>query len=187
MKKNLVFIDIDGVLADNYHRLEYMLDKDYQNFYSADNILADKKLEKGCALLDALYVYHSYHADVIYITGRPERTRTSTVAWMSMHHIAPMPTWDSMIMREDGDHRNSCELKPIQICEWLVRWYKGKFNPSERAMNRIVNKDGQVMLDALFEEYENVFFIDDDPTNVKMVERTFPGFICLCFGAERIA
>ena len=39
-----IIFDIDGVLADCSHRLHYLKDKNYDNFYSDEEIMKDKPI-----------------------------------------------------------------------------------------------------------------------------------------------
>jgi hypothetical protein len=90
-------LDIDGVLADVRHRLRYVerSPKDWDAFFSG--IPADPPLEVGLALAAQLSADH----DIAYLTGRPERTRTTTSAWLVRHGLPP----GELLMRRDTDRR----------------------------------------------------------------------------------
>lgn len=93
----LAVLDIDGVLADVRHRLHHIGPpaKDWERFFTA--AADDPPLAVGTDLARELQERH----EVLYLTGRPERTRTLTERWLSEHGL-PAGT---LLMRPDGDHR----------------------------------------------------------------------------------
>ena len=48
----LVFMDIDGVIADCDHRLKYLENKDYDKFYSEEMMKKDQPIQIGLNLLE---------------------------------------------------------------------------------------------------------------------------------------
>lgn len=122
--KYIVF-DIDGVLADCSHRLHYIQgeDKDYDKFYSDDEILKDKVLKNGKTLFHAIERsisedcrnehYYNERGEfskirIVSITGRNEKCRSATEKWL----------WDNIIntaisiyMRPTNDYRPAHEVK----------------------------------------------------------------------------
>lgn len=122
--KYIVF-DIDGVLADCSHRLHYIQgdDKDYDKFYSDEEILKDKVLKSGKTLFNAIERSisedcrnkHYYNeigefskVRIVFITGRNESCYTATEKWL----------WDNIIntavsiyMRPENDYRPAHEVK----------------------------------------------------------------------------
>ncbi|MEP6695918.1 MAG: hypothetical protein ABJA34_03460 [Pseudonocardiales bacterium] len=96
-------LDIDGVVADVRHRLVHLESrpKDWKAFFAAAP--ADSPLAEGLALAQALAAEH----DIIWLTGRPERLRRVTVAWLRSHGL---PTAE-LHMRRNGDHRPARETK----------------------------------------------------------------------------
>ena len=93
----LAVVDIDGVVADVRHRLHYIEGKPRQwdRFFSAAT--DDPPLAEGVALVKELAADH----DVLWLTGRPERTRRATKAWLAAQGL---PT-DPLIMRPNRDFR----------------------------------------------------------------------------------
>ena len=90
--KCIVF-DIDGVLADCSHRLKYIQgeDKDYDKFYSDEEIMKDKPIETSRKILDMLYELYvmedfyrptEFYGKVIFITGRNEVCEEATCNWI---------------------------------------------------------------------------------------------------------
>jgi pimeloyl-ACP methyl ester carboxylesterase len=90
-------LDIDGVLADVRHRLSYVEQrpKDWQTFFAAavNDSLLPEGLEVALDLADRF--------TIVYLTGRPERCRTDTEAWLEKYHFPA----GQLIMRRDTDRR----------------------------------------------------------------------------------
>lgn len=93
----LAIFDIDGVLADVRHRLHHIGApyKDWERFFTEAN--TDGLLADGSDLVHELAATY----EVLYLTGRPERTRGLTETWLAAHHL-PAGT---LVMRPDADHR----------------------------------------------------------------------------------
>jgi FMN phosphatase YigB (HAD superfamily) len=99
----LAVFDIDGVLADVSHRLHHLQARPqrWERFFqTADR---DPLLTEGAERLRAALVDH----DVMYLTGRPERTRRLTERWLARHDLPTGP----LVMRPDHDHRPARWLK----------------------------------------------------------------------------
>jgi phosphoglycolate phosphatase-like HAD superfamily hydrolase len=95
--------DIDGVLADVRHRLHHLEARPqrWERFFqTADR---DPLLPEGAERLRAALVDH----DVVYLTGRPERTRRLTERWLRRHDLPTGP----LLMREDDDYRPARRMK----------------------------------------------------------------------------
>lgn len=162
MNNDLIICDIDGVLADCEHRLHYLKEKSYEAFY--EDVIHDKLIRPGARLL--YYLWNSHfdrdemqmkNNDVIFLTGRPGITRPDTLEWIYSHLVGCMVKYP-VLMRGDGDYRPS----PIVKVELL------------KAAN------------TNFEQYESVYFIDDDPQNVKAVCEAFPNITGITFGIKRM-
>lgn len=93
-----VVFDIDGVLADVRHRLPYVQStpKSWDEFFGRAPL--DAVLEPGRQLIQQ--TLHAGHA-LVYSTGRPERCRADTLAWL---HDQGLPT-APLHMRADHDRR----------------------------------------------------------------------------------
>lgn len=109
--KHGVLIDIDGVLADNWHRIPHIHDNkddpDWDTFYSeASN---DPPIKGWVALTRILF--ESSHT-VILLTNRPEWTRRATMTWLRNHRIP----YDMLLMR-DGAHYNDSKRQHVQELE----------------------------------------------------------------------
>jgi hypothetical protein len=96
-------IDIDGVVADVRHRLGFLdgRPKDWDGFFAAAE--HDLPLEVGLARVTELADGH----DVVWLTGRPERLRKVTTAWLSRYGLPSGP----MHMRGNRDRRPARTFK----------------------------------------------------------------------------
>ena len=157
----LAIFDIDGVLADCEHRLHYLKDKDYDRFYSADAMAGDRPIKDGFELLKTFY---KADADVLFFTGRPERTRQTTEEWLRYYLPDDLyyRTVQMLMMRKDGDYRPSPIVK------------REMFDRMRLNMNKITAMD------------EPVLFIDDDPENVKAICNDFQLVTGIVFGIKRL-
>lgn len=93
----LAVIDIDGVVADVRHRLHLIEDrpKRWDEFFA--RAPADPPLAPGIELVRELAADH----DVLWLTGRPERSRADTERWLAAQGLPDSP----LLMRSDRDRR----------------------------------------------------------------------------------
>jgi phosphoglycolate phosphatase-like HAD superfamily hydrolase len=91
----LAVFDVDGVVADVRHRLHHLRRHDWRRFFREAH--ADPLLEQGAALVADLGRQH----DVVWLTGRPDWLRRTTLRWFEEHGL---PTGE-LHMRPDGDYR----------------------------------------------------------------------------------
>jgi hypothetical protein len=105
-------LDIDGVLADVRHRLHHLdsRPKDWDSFFAAAP--ADPLLVEGLEVALDLAEQHP----IVYLTGRPERCRSDTQAWLDKYGF-PSGT---LIMRSDTDRRPA-RLTKVQELNRLQR------------------------------------------------------------------
>jgi hypothetical protein len=103
-QRPLAVIDLDGVLADVRHRLHHLAGprKRWDAFFAG--IPDDPVLVEGRAVVDRLACDH----EIVYLTGRPERTRPETVGWLERHRLPQ----GRLIMRREGDRRPARQTKP---------------------------------------------------------------------------
>ncbi len=120
-------LDIDGVVADVRHRLHHLggRPKDWEGFFAA---AADDLLSRAGADL-AHQLAHDH--ELIYLTGRPERTRTLTRRWLGVQDLPR----GRLLMRPDGDHRPARLFKREGLRE-LARL---------RVISLVVDDDPQVV------------------------------------------
>lgn len=98
-----VVLDIDGVLADVRHRLRFVATKpkNWDAFFAAAR--DDPPLEAGVRFAREAASSH----DIVYLTGRPERTRDDTRAWLRRHGLPD----GQLVMRHEGDRRPAVRTK----------------------------------------------------------------------------
>lgn len=162
--KYLLF-DVDGVLADCTHRLHYLKNKDYDSFYSNEELEKDIE-DKGWELLyyltmpdTKLNVEHKF----IIITGRPKKTMPATLMWLYSHNTQQLffKDIDAFYCRENDDYRPSRVVK-------------------KELVEKCIDDFG---ITVSFDD--SIFFVDDDPANCQAVSEIHRNIIALTFGAER--
>lgn len=118
--KYIVF-DIDGVLADCSHRLKYIQgeDKDYDSFYSYDEILKDKPILNLDKILLNIQCAESSDIDIRFITARNIKSITATAEWLEKYFSIMVEEGD-ILMRPEKDWRPAYQVK-----EDLVKKYIG--------------------------------------------------------------
>lgn len=145
-----VIFDIDGTLADASHRLHFILNpnpenyefkKDWDSFLSDEQVAKDAPIPQTWALLGSM-LENPRDYRVIFITGRPERTRQMTYDWLTWRHcpvrLPASHAWyyrtkvmgkrqgPILYMRKDGDRRPSHEVKR----DLLATARMDQFNPT---------------------------------------------------------
>ena len=107
MTRPLAVVDIDGVVADVRHRLHHLKRKPPQwgAFFAA--AAADPPLAEGLRRVLELLDAH----DVVFLTGRPERLRGVTQAWLEQHGLGGLPLY----MRGRSDFRPARKTKAEQL------------------------------------------------------------------------
>lgn len=108
----LAVFDLDGTLADSAHRQRFLerRPRDWDAFFAAAP--QDPPLAEGVALATE----SARECDVVYLTGRPERCRRDTVAWLAALGLPEGPVW----MRRDDDRRPARRTKS-EILRRLAR------------------------------------------------------------------
>jgi hypothetical protein len=103
-ERALAVIDLDGVVADVRHRLHHVTGRrrDWNAFFAA--MTDDPVLPEGRAVTERLAEDH----EIVYLTGRPERTREQTDGWLRRHGLPR----GRMIMRAERDRRPARVVKP---------------------------------------------------------------------------
>jgi uncharacterized HAD superfamily protein len=101
----LVFVDLDGTLADGTHRLHHIHPKETRNwdkFY--EQVLGDAPHQD---IIDMVSTLHQNYT-VILLTGRREATRADTEQWLAHFHVM----YDALIMRPEGNFTDDHIWKP---------------------------------------------------------------------------
>jgi len=114
MKKDIIICDLDGTLCDIDHRLHFVQvaqglpfvtsdgnitypRKDWDAFFAG---VPDDKVNEP--VLNLLFMVYEC-STVVFCSGRPERCRADTVAWLEKHAF-PFSHCE-LYMRKDGDFR----------------------------------------------------------------------------------
>jgi hypothetical protein len=98
-------LDLDGVLADTRHRLHHLSrrgPKRWDAFFAAAG--ADPVHPEGRAVVEEVT---ARGLEVVYLSGRPERTRAVTADWLARHGL-PAAT---LLLRPDDDRRTASAVK----------------------------------------------------------------------------
>lgn len=97
-------IDIDGVLSDPGHRLHHVTGrrKNWRAFFRQAHL--DPPLAEGIARVRAL---HDAGVTIVYVSGRPEHLRTSTLAWLRGQGLPEGP----LFLRPERDRRPAKQIK----------------------------------------------------------------------------
>lgn len=109
MIRPLAVLDIDGVVADPRHRLHILAGapdhEQWVQFFAA--AAADVLLSQGAHTAAALAVDH----DIVWLTGRPERTRDLTARWLREQALPA----GELRMQGDDDRRPARAVKLEQL------------------------------------------------------------------------
>ena len=99
----IAVFDIDGVLADATHRQHHLASrpKDWSSFFA--EVGADPVIAAGVQR----YRDESARHEIVLMSGRPERTRLDTQAWLARHGLGE----PRLILREDADFRPAAVVK----------------------------------------------------------------------------
>jgi hypothetical protein len=90
-------VDVDGVVADVRHRVRHLdsRPRDWDAFFAAAG--DDPPLTEGVSRVRALAADH----DIIWLTGRPEHLRATTLDWLARHDLPS----GRLVMRRGNDRR----------------------------------------------------------------------------------
>jgi hypothetical protein len=123
----LAIIDIDGVVADVRHRLHHITrrPKDWDSFFDA--AVEDPPHAEGVGVVRKIAEGH----EIVFVTGRPERTRDATIDWLDRQGIGG----HRVVMRPEGDRRPAAQVK-VQLVRRLARG---------RRVGIVVDDDAQVL------------------------------------------
>ncbi|WP_406457792.1 hypothetical protein OG782_34330 [Streptomyces sp. NBC_00876] len=108
----LAVFDLDGTLADTAHRQHFLEGprRDWAGFFSAAP--ADPPLAEGVKLA----LSAAEECEVVYLTGRPERCRKDTEAWLARQGLPE----GRLHMRRNDDRRPARRSK-LEVLERLGR------------------------------------------------------------------
>ncbi|WP_432016261.1 LNS2 domain-containing protein [Streptomyces hydrogenans] len=122
----LAVFDLDGTLADTAHRQHHLerRPRDWDGFFGAAP--DDPPLIEGVALCRSA----AEECEVVYLTGRPERCRRDTLAWLAAQGLPE----GSLHMRRHRDFRPARVTK-VEILRRLG---------AERTVRMLVDDDALV-------------------------------------------
>lgn len=110
-----VVLDLDGVLADTRHRMHFITGrKDWDGFFAA--AVRDPAHPEGLAVAASAVEQGRV---LVYLSGRPERTRSDTEQWLRRHG-APEA---EVLLRPEGDRRPARVVK-LAALRRLSRRYR---------------------------------------------------------------
>jgi len=113
----MIICDLDGTLADCQHR-RYLVEgkkKNFEQFYDACH--ADTVIRPVLAVV-IQFTDCDYPVELVIVTGRPERTRAMTEAWLKQH-CDLRPEEYRMYMRPDKDNRADDIIKQEILDKFL--------------------------------------------------------------------
>jgi len=126
----LAVFDLDGTLADTAHRQRFLerTPRDWDAFFAAAP--DDPPLAEGVALA----LEHARECELLYLTGRPERCRKDTEAWIAAQGLPE----GRVRMRRNDDRRPARRTK-LEILRRLAE---------DRVIRVFVDDDELVCEDA---------------------------------------
>ena len=108
----LAVFDLDGTLADVRHRLHHLERRPRQWDAFFDAARDDPPLRTGVALA----LESGRECDVVYVTGRPERCRADTLAWLRQHGLP-----DGELAMRRGRDRRPARVAKVELLRGLAR------------------------------------------------------------------
>jgi phosphoglycolate phosphatase-like HAD superfamily hydrolase len=144
-RPSVAVFDIDGVLADVRHRLHHVSarPKDWQAFFDA--AAQDPALPEGVA---AVHTADRAGHVIVYLTGRPERCRAETLAWLAEQGLPG----GSLHMRRDADRRPARLTKVAALRRLARRLRIEAFVDDDAAVVAAVRSAGFPVLHATWME-----------------------------------
>ena len=146
-ERPLAVIDVDGVVADVRHRLRFLRARpsDWEAFFNAADV--DPPIDEGVALVRRLAQDH----DVVWLTGRPERSRAITVRWLQ---DLDLPV-DNVRMRPDTDRRPARIFKRAELRRLGSRRRIAVVVDDDPAVVDLLRADGWPVMRAEWVPYES--------------------------------
>lgn len=109
----LAVFDLDGTLADTRHRAHHLAGAgDWTAFFDAAP--RDPLLAEGAAAVRAAV---RAGCRVVYLSGRPERLRQSTLTWLAQHELPP----GHLILRPDASRVPATAYKLTALRRMALR------------------------------------------------------------------
>jgi phosphoglycolate phosphatase-like HAD superfamily hydrolase len=114
-----VIWDLDGTLSDDRARAHFVeveagRKRDWNSYFDA--MAEDRPIAASIELLHAL---RAFGIRIIYLTGRPERTRPLTERWLKANGLSE---YDLLLMRPNGERRHAGEFKVEEVRKLRTRY-----------------------------------------------------------------
>ncbi|MFC4505345.1 MULTISPECIES: HAD family acid phosphatase [Streptomyces] len=108
----IAVFDLDNTLADTAHRQRFLerRPRDWDAFFAAAP--HDPPIPQGLALVRE----HAEECEVVYLTGRPERCRRDTLAWLAAQGLP-----DGRVYMRRNDDRRPARRTKLEILRRLAR------------------------------------------------------------------
>ncbi len=107
----VVVVDIDGVVADNRHRLPLIRSGDDHHTPQWGRYFDLAPYDPSYPLGVTTVMGLAAHLPIVWVTGRPERCRTATIRWLDDHGLPS----SRLVMRPDHDTTANATLKAAQV------------------------------------------------------------------------
>ena len=115
---NVLIVDIDGVLADASAH-QHFLNGETQNWEAFFKALIDSRTSREVQEL-VRSISSSSDIPVFLLTARPSYLFEMTVKWLDKNKVF----WDALLMRDEGDERESPEIKLDLVRDLMKSGYK---------------------------------------------------------------
>jgi predicted kinase len=114
--RDIIICDIDGTIADLTHRLHYVKGdtKDWQSFFD----LVGQDEFRYDVWGKVKYDSGNHNAEIIFVSGRSDTTRSETVRWLREH--TGLNSF-KLIMRQSWDRRDDTVVKREMYDKYLSR------------------------------------------------------------------
>ena len=96
----LALVDLDGVLANDTHRVQFAIDRNWTEYFDIFRMGADSPWPQGMELIEGLLRQNTHQ--IAYLTGRRSAMREVTEAWLQKHGFP----FARVIMREPVWHKD---------------------------------------------------------------------------------
>lgn len=113
----LVVFDIDGTLANNHHRIHHVKSSP-KNWPAYDAGISDDTAIWPMAETFRALRLAGY--DIIFVTGRSERSRKATVKWLDENDLHN--SLSKIYMRADGDYRSD-DIVKCELLDQIIKEY----------------------------------------------------------------
>ena len=108
----IIVVDLDGTLCDSAHREHLARAKEWEQFHSL--LGEDDVHDDVFRLLASVWLEH----EIVALTGRNEKFRPATLAWLEKSSADHM--FADILMRPDDNYESDHDLKPRLLDEWLT-------------------------------------------------------------------